>query len=280
MKSFEVFAALGTVNVFIALAGDFLASRHDCSIIRVIVFPTLFTGTWLVIFGYLFGFGDGIVYSNNVLAGFPDIVQGATWLGGRPAIDFVLTLFATVAQELGRTAISSDKNSPVFNNNDNNDDAEEQQQEENRVLRPKSLLVHPATYYAILVTALAIFGGALINIHPGSFFQIAYPDYVPETVPVGCVIGPGGIKWQRQFDYDRWLNRTRTLADVMYMYFSLRVCVCVCVPAVVVQVRKEEKEKELDSTHNIYIYIYSLVQNWSHGQKKQQQHKVMKMRKD
>ncbi|KAI7853657.1 carbon-nitrogen hydrolase [Circinella umbellata] len=214
------FTILGTVNVFIALMGDYLASRHNYSIIRIIVFPTLFTGTWLVIFGHLFGLGDSIVYSNNVLAGFPDIVQGVTWLGGRPAIDFVFTLFATVTQELGRTtSLSSDNNiNLIFNNNDNNNDdgdeeQQQRQQEEVPVLYYKNWLVHPATYYVILVTLLAIFGGALNNIHPDSFFQIGYPDYVPETVPVGCVIGPGGIQWQRQFNYDRWLNRTRTLAD-------------------------------------------------------------------
>ncbi|KAI9276848.1 carbon-nitrogen hydrolase [Phascolomyces articulosus] len=206
-----VLTLLASVNLFISLIGDFLASHHNYSIVRVLVFPMLFTGTYLVIFGHLMGLGDSIVYSNHVLTGFPDLVQSATWLGGRPAIDFVLTLFATVVQEFDRS--SSDNTNRVFDNNNVNDEEEQQREDEEQILRPKNWLLHPATYYAALVTVLAIFGGALINIRPGSFFQIAYPDHVPETVPVGCVIGPGGIKWQRQFDYDRWMNRTATLAD-------------------------------------------------------------------
>ncbi|KAI9497354.1 carbon-nitrogen hydrolase [Zychaea mexicana] len=200
-----VLAICCSVNVLIALIGDFLASRHESTALRVLVFPLLFAGSWLVIFGHLIGFGDSLAYSNSILTGFPDIVQAATWLGGRPAIDFVLALFATIVLEFGRT--SSEK--PVFNSN--TDDEEEQQQE--HTARPKSWLCHPATWYVALLSLLSFFGGWQINIHPKSFFQIAYPDYVPKTVPVGCVIGPGGIHWQLQADHDRWLNRSATLAD-------------------------------------------------------------------
>ncbi|KAI8139989.1 carbon-nitrogen hydrolase [Fennellomyces sp. T-0311] len=194
-----VVAICAAVNVLIALAGDFLASRHDSVALRVLVFPLLFTGTWLGIFGHWIGFGDGLVYSNSVLLAFADIVQAATWLGGRPAIDFILTLFATVVQEF---KLSSEK--PVFT------DEEEEQQ---RTHRPHAWLLHPATWYAALITLLALFGGSLIHIHRGSFFQVGYPEYVPENIPVGCVIGPGGINWQLQADHDRWLNRSAILAD-------------------------------------------------------------------
>lgn len=40
---------------------------------------------------------------------------------------------------------------------------------------------------------VSIYGGAVVRIRDGSFYQTIYPDCIPETVPVGRVIGPGGI---------------------------------------------------------------------------------------
>ena len=172
------------------------------------------------IFGRLIGFGDGLTYSNSILNSFPDIVQGVSWFAGRPGIDFVLTLFATVIQELdcevSSLLLSSRK--PLLNDSiDDNVDIEEEQ-ERNSLLHSKKpwFLLHPATYYTALLTALSMFGGVLINIRPGSFFQVAYPDYVPETIPVGCVIGSGGINEELQNNHDHWFNRTTKLVEVIF----------------------------------------------------------------
>ncbi|KAI9276831.1 carbon-nitrogen hydrolase [Phascolomyces articulosus] len=200
------------ISVLIPLAGDFLASRHDNVALRLLVFPLLFTGFWMGVCGHLFGFGDGLAYSNNILLAFPDVVQGAAWLGGRPAIDFVLSLFATVLREFDRPSFEKP---PVFNSIEEDDEQEQQQQQQQFSVsnNKKPWFLHHAIYYACLLIVLGIFGGGLIQIRPGSFFQIAYPDYVPETVPVGCVIGPGGIHPELQEDHDRWFNRTTKLVE-------------------------------------------------------------------
>ncbi|KAI8141004.1 carbon-nitrogen hydrolase [Fennellomyces sp. T-0311] len=177
--------------MFFCLASDYLANRQSCAVFRVLVFPLLFTSIYFGIIGRGFGFGDGFVYSTSVLLGFPDIVQGVTWMVGRPGIDFVLALFATVVLET-----KTDKSS--------SDEAEQ---------HATNWKKHPATWFTILVTLLALFGGSQIHIHRGSFFQVGYPEYVPKSIPVGCVIGPGGIDLELQKDYDRWFDRSATLVN-------------------------------------------------------------------
>ncbi|KAI9492859.1 hypothetical protein BDB00DRAFT_872908 [Zychaea mexicana] len=173
--------------------------------------PWLTLGVWLALFGHLMGAGDILTYSNSIITGFPDIVQAAVWFAGRPAVDFLLALFATIVQEFGRT---SEK--PAFSNNADNDGDEEQQLVTHPITTAtteKGWLWHPAIWYAALLSLLSIIGGWQINIHRGSFFQVAYPDYVPETVPVGCVIGPSLLNQQQQTEHDRWLNRSTSLAN-------------------------------------------------------------------
>ncbi|KAI8139988.1 carbon-nitrogen hydrolase [Fennellomyces sp. T-0311] len=142
-----------------------------------------------------------MAYSSSVVYGFSDIVQAATWLGGRPMIDFVMTLFATVVQEFNTSTYK-----PIFNGYDDDEETHHSN-------RRHPWLFHPATWYTVFITLLAIFGGVQNDIYHGTFFQVGYPEFVPKTIPVGCVLGPGGIDMPLQTDYDRWFEYSASLAD-------------------------------------------------------------------
>lgn len=146
-------------------------------------------------------FGDSITFSNTVTATWPALAQTAS-LGGRALIEFLIAMFGTVALELP-TVADALTSYPLLEAADNN--------AKWRQLLP--LKTHPVTVYTLLTLFVSIYGGAVVNIRDGSFYQTKYPDFMPETVPVGCVIGPGGIHFELQADHDLWLNMSAKLAD-------------------------------------------------------------------
>ncbi|KAI7877063.1 carbon-nitrogen hydrolase [Lichtheimia hyalospora FSU 10163] len=187
----------GNLVVLWCLAVDHFM-QHTCIWQRILVFPCMWAGSWLL-FTALAPFGDIYVYSNPVL-GWSDLVQATATIGGRPMIDFVLALGSTILLELKHTW-----DVPVFIRDE--EDAGES------ISRPIHLWKSPIALYATFVGLLLFYGGIQTSIYPGSFFQVGYPDYVPETVPVGCVVGPGNINQELQLQHEHWFNKTTKLAE-------------------------------------------------------------------
>lgn len=200
--SFKGLSLFGNLVVLWCLAVDHFI-QDTCIWQRILVFPCLWAGSWLL-FTAVAPFGDIYVYSNPVL-GWSDLVQAAATIGGRPMIDFVLALGSTILLELKHSW-----DAPVFLRDE--EDAGE----------PISSRIHfwksPTPLYAIFVGVLLFYGGIQTSIYPGSFFQVGYPDYVPETVPVGCVVGPGNINQELQLQHEHWFNKTTKLAEVSTSY--------------------------------------------------------------
>lgn len=194
----------GNLVVLWCLAVDHLV-QHTCIWQRILVFPCIWAGSWLL-FTALAPFGDIYVFSNPVL-GWSDLVQAAATIGGRPMIDFVLALGCTVLLELKHTKWDN----PVFLQ-------DEEDATDESMPRPVQWWKSPTTLYAIFIGVLLFYGGIQTSIYPGSFFQVGYPDYVPDTVPVGCVVGPGNIHQELQLQHEHWFNKTTKLAQVNTTY--------------------------------------------------------------
>lgn len=173
-----------------ALALDRLAQR-GVAVQRLILFPCAWTGLW-VFYGVWGKFGDSYTFSNALTAGWPELLQLAALLG-RPSLDFVLAMFGTAVLEL-LTALRVAP-APV-------------------TCTPRASLAgyRAAAAYATLMVLVLAYGGFRVNIHNGSFYQVGYTKYVPDTIPVGCVVGPGGIDMPLQYNHTRWFDKSVQLA--------------------------------------------------------------------
>ncbi|KAG1456779.1 hypothetical protein G6F56_006757 [Rhizopus delemar] len=105
-----------------------------------------------------------------------------------------------------------------------------------------------------------IYGGARINIHTGSFYQVSYPHYVPKHQPVGCVVGGGSVFPDLQFNHGFWFNKSTELVEAgakLVLWSEL---------VAVVQNKEEEdillqRAKDFAITHQVYLAItYGLLE--------------------
>ncbi|KAF7722657.1 hypothetical protein EC973_002867 [Apophysomyces ossiformis] len=168
----------------------------------------MWTGLWLLT-GLLVG--DYGTYSSSVM-GWSDLIQIAS-LAGRPAIDFLMALFGTTLLELWTLPELFVKSSAEW---------QAQEEEENnantiprRAKWPCSLYLslakHPFVLYGLLMALVLTYGGAQVNIHKDSIFQESYKDYVPPSVPVGCLAGQTASQPIQNYTY--WFNRSTELVQ-------------------------------------------------------------------
>ncbi|KAI9478058.1 MAG: carbon-nitrogen hydrolase [Benjaminiella poitrasii] len=149
---------------------------------HILFFPCLWTSLWLFLARYG-PLGDYISLSTNVVV-WPEFGQIAS-LGGRSLMDFWMALLGTILFEY-------------------------------TISEKERISGRPLTIFSILMALMLIYGGARINIHTNSFYQVNYPEYVPKTVQVGCIVGPGGSPDFPQLQAqspDIWLNMTKELAE-------------------------------------------------------------------
>ncbi|ORY96626.1 carbon-nitrogen hydrolase [Syncephalastrum racemosum] len=225
-------ASVGNLNVVAALAIDRLAQRR-VAWQRLTVFPCAWTGLWLF-YGVWGNFGDSYTFSNALTSGWPELLQLAALLG-RPSLDFVLAMFGTAVLELF-TAL---KDTPVLI-----DDTP----------RPSSAGYRTASAYAALMVLVLAYGGFRVNIHNGSFYQVGYTNYVPKTVPVGCVVGPGGIDMPLQYDHAHWFDKSVQLArsGAKLVLWSEETA---AVDDAASETRLLEQAKQVAAEHGIYLAI-------------------------
>ncbi|KAL0576565.1 hypothetical protein ABG067_008915 [Albugo candida] len=104
------------------------------------------------------------------------------------------------------------------------------------------------------------YGGIGVNIRRGSFYQTSYPNFIPKTTPVGCVVGPSDTVQDMRWDHDLWFNKTEELAEAgakLIIWSELTT-----------NVQDENDEKtfiqrtqQLAIKHNVYIGVtYALVE--------------------
>ncbi|KAG0169075.1 hypothetical protein DFQ30_003988 [Apophysomyces sp. BC1015] len=141
--------------------------------------------------------------------GWSDLIQVAS-LGGRPLIDFLVALFGTTVLELATLPALFKKASVPSEIVEDAIDGETLPSSSPFALH-FSLAKHPFVLYSILMGLVAVYGGSQVNIHNGSMFQVAYSDYVPPSVPVGCLAGQSALVPQQ--DYTHWFNRSAELVQ-------------------------------------------------------------------
>jgi hypothetical protein len=218
-------ASLG-VHVLLAvtlLAERYLLSQQHHTAARVLLFPSLWTGLWFLFsrFGII---GDYPTLS-TALINWPDFAQVAS-LGGRPLIDFLVSLFGTCILELGSFPVQLIGSSPIESLQ------RDEEADENDVPLTKrqyaAMATHPITLFSIVMALVLSYGGARTNIRQGSFYQVGYSDYIPKNEQVGCVVGPGTDYPELQMDHDVWFNKSSMLAEVrIYRNVYLRQLVII-----------------------------------------------------
>lgn len=206
--------------VIILFAERYALSRSHYIWTRVLLLPCLWTGLWMLNARY--GPIGDYPSMSTALVTWPDFAQIAS-LGGRPSIDFLVALFGTSILEIGSLPLqclsSNDeflRDASISTNTDINH-SEEDDNQNTIPLRKRqyiSLLIHPITIFCGIIALVLIYGGARVNIHPGSFYQTSYPKYIPKTEQVGCVVGPGSDFPDLQTQHDIWFNHSTSLVEV------------------------------------------------------------------
>lgn len=187
-----------------------MTKHQSCIYTRVLFVPTLYTSLWFLIgrFGPL---GDYPSFTTSTVQ-WTDFAQLAS-LGGRALLDFLLALSGTVTLEIFTFPFQllapgqpTDLLHPIRVSEENEEEVEEFS---HSLSSKRKLLLHPVTLYTIVMTVLITYGGMVTNIRAGSFYQETYPQYIPKTERVGCVVGPG--ESSLQFSHDTWFNRSSAL---------------------------------------------------------------------
>ncbi|KAI8069825.1 carbon-nitrogen hydrolase [Gilbertella persicaria] len=190
------------INLLLTLFTEQFVLKHARNtLVRVLFFPLMYAGIWQLIYRFG-GLGDFPSWTTHVVI-WADFAQIASW-GGRSLIDFVVALFGACLLELLPSKKTIREEVDEF--------AGEEEELPERVLHPwKAFLIHPMTLFCVLLAILLSYGGARVNIHAKSFYQVGYPDYIPQKQPVGCVIGSEELELQLQ--HDIWFNMTESLIE-------------------------------------------------------------------
>ncbi|KAL7328224.1 hypothetical protein PS15p_206527 [Mucor circinelloides] len=244
----------------ILFAERYVLSRSHCIWTRVLLLPCLWTGLWMLNARYG-PIGDYPSMSTAMVT-WPDFAQIAS-LGGRPLIDFLVALFGTSILEIGSLPLqclsSHDgllQDVSISANANSNDIGEESNQNTIPLRKRQyiSLLVHPVTIFAGIMALVLTYGGARVNIHPGSFYQTSYPKYIPKTEQVGCVVGPGSDFPDLQTQQDIWFNHSTSLVEA-----GAKLIIWSELTTSVKDMDDEfdflEKAKKFASVHKVYLGV-------------------------
>lgn len=253
-----------TLLIFALLADRYVIRNTKCIYTRVLTFPCVWTGLWFISgrFGPL---GDYPAFSTALIQ-WADFSQIASF-GGRALLDFLIALTGTVIFELPSYPLHvlTADNSTTLLANSTVEESEELQHDNHATipLRKRQciqLLLHPVTIYSFIMALVFTIGGVAVNIRHGSFYQVTYPEYIPKTTPVGCVVGPTEVYLDLRKNHDVWFNKTVELAEA-----GARIVLWSELTAVVVDEEDEkvfiERTKELALKHKIYIgATYALLE--------------------
>lgn len=207
-----------TLLIFALLADRYVIRNTKCIYTRVLTFPCVWTGLWFISgrFGPL---GDYPAFSTALIQ-WADFSQIASF-GGRALLDFLIALTGTVIFELPSYPLHvlTADNSTTLLANSTVEESEELQHDNHATipLRKRQciqLLLHPVTIYSFIMALVFTIGGVAVNIRHGSFYQVTYPEYIPKTTPVGCVVGPTEVYLDLRKNHDVWFNKTIELAEV------------------------------------------------------------------
>lgn len=196
-------------------AERYIAKHSQCIYTRVLLLPTLWTGLWFIV-GRFGSLGDYPSLS-TVLINWSDFSQVAS-LGGRAVLDFLIALSGTVVLEISSFPfhiLAPAQATDLLADSTVADDTTDNQTVPLRKRQLISLLIHPVTIYSVIMALVFTYGGLYVNIRPGSFYQVTYPEYIPKTEPVGCVVGPGDGYPDLQLNHDIWFNKSTELAEVI-----------------------------------------------------------------
>lgn len=211
----------------VLFAEKYVLNRKHCIRTRVLLFPCLWTGMWTLSSRYS-AIGDYPSMS-TALVTWPDFAQVAS-IGGRPLLDFLVALFGTSILEIGSLPLQClSSNNELFQDSSiaaaNNNEDDNQNSIPLRKRQFISLLVHPVTIFSGIMALVLTYGGASVNIHTGSFYQTSYPQYIPKTEQVGCVVGPGSEFPNLQMQHDIWFNHSTSLVEVCILSYTVILCI-------------------------------------------------------
>ncbi|GAA5807750.1 hypothetical protein MFLAVUS_001127 [Mucor flavus] len=204
---------LNIILIITLTAERYVTSHSQCIYKRVLLFPAVWTGLWFLV-GRLGPLGDYPSLS-TVLIQWSDFSQIAS-LGGRSVLDFIVAVSGTIVFEFSSFPIqalsmSDGLSSVLLADSEVDEEYTADEQNTSRKRQYISLLVHPITIYSVILTLAFTYGGFCVNVRPNSLYQVTYPEYIPKTVPVGCVVGPGDTYPELQTDHDVWFNKSAEL---------------------------------------------------------------------
>ena len=204
--------------VLISLAAErFILTHSKYVYTRVFFLPCVWTSLWFISsrFGIL---GDYPSFSTSLIQ-WAEFSQAAS-LGGRALLDFLAVLTGTILFELPSyplNAFTTPTASTLLVNSSVADDEEDRDARASIPLRRRQrieFLIHPVTIYSIIMLAIFTFGGISVNIRKGSFYQTAYPDFIPDTAPVGCVVGANELVPDIKLNHTIWFDKSSQLVQV------------------------------------------------------------------
>lgn len=195
------------------------------------MFPCIWTTIWFF-FNRYGPFGDYTAFSTSLIH-WADFSQISS-LGGRALLDFLIAVTGTIMIELPNYPIHklsidyvpSENDDRVINSPPVSFAGESDAMiETNKTRSPRfknlvqncrkhKLLMHPVSVYFFVMAFVYTFGGIYVNIRRGSFYQVSYPEYIPKTTPVGCVVGASDLFPDLTNNHEYWLNKTAQLAEV------------------------------------------------------------------
>lgn len=152
---------------------------------------------------------------STVLINWSDFSQVAS-LGGRSLLEFLVALSGTVALEFSSfpiQALASDRPAVFLSNSEVHEEDMADESLNSSKRQCIALLKHPITIYSIIITLVFAYGGYHVNVRAGSLYQTTYPEYMPKTIPVGCVVGPGETYPDLHLNHDIWFNKSTELAE-------------------------------------------------------------------
>lgn len=198
------------------------------------MFPCIWTTIWF--FFNRFGpFGDYTAFSTSLIH-WADFSQISS-LGGRALLDFLIAVTGTIMvelpsypiHELSVDYVSSENNDissppiPFAGESEAMIDTKTNSPRFKALLRKyrkHKLLTHPVSVYFFVMAFVYTFGGIYVNIRQGSFYQVSYPEYIPKTTPVGCVVGASDLFPDLTYNQEYWLNKTAQLAEVSLFFIE------------------------------------------------------------
>jgi hypothetical protein len=205
---FQVISYLVNLILLVSVVTDRMIVKRGILWTRIFFFPCVWTGLWYL-FSRFGGLGDYTAFSTP-LADWADLAQISS-LGGRPLIDFLVSLFGTVMLE---TISGTPESDPLLEPDDNTEEENnENSDDDGKFAQNRSLWNQPLAWYGVLLALVFVYGGAQTNIHSGSFYQNSLTEYVPPSLPVGCVVGPGQNVVLAK-NHSHWLELTENLAEV------------------------------------------------------------------